>query len=86
MSLNPLSGFFKRFQHLTIPDEMVRKVTSALIQEHISVAIPIERIRVRNNCIYIEVSPGLKSTIFLRKQELLLKIKEQTGKVLSDIR
>jgi hypothetical protein len=86
MSLNPLSDFFKRFQHLTIPDETIRKTIVGLIKEQIGATIVLEQVSVKNNSILIKTSPAIKSGIFLRKQELLRELKERTGKDLSDIR
>lgn len=87
MGLDNLSAFFKKFDHLRIPNETVRKATAQVIQDEMGIEIDLKTIQFKNGCISITADPLVKSELFLRKTTLLKKIRELSeGKGVIDIR
>ena len=88
MSLDPLTDFFKRFKHITPPDEVVRKIVVKTIKEMFGVDISIKDVSVKNSIIFINTKPTIKSELFIRKSQFISQIKKEVGEniILKDVR
>lgn len=87
MKFGNVSSYFDRFKNISLPNEEVRKATANAIEKEIGITVDISKIRVVQNSLKIEVTPLIKSEIFLKKERILEEIKKQCKeKTPNDIR
>lgn len=82
-----INKFLSRFTKITPPDSEVRRCTVDIIKKEIGVSIQEKDVSVQNTVVYIKTSPAIKSRVFIKKQNIILYIKEKLGDgVATDVR
>lgn len=82
-----LKQFLQKFSHLTLPDDTLKRFFIELAEKDFGLKIERSQLSVRNGVLFVNVSPTIKSELFLRKHKILLKLKETLGsKAPHDIR
>jgi len=74
-----ISFLLSKFQNVSIKDDDIKTAVRKTLQKFFTNEIKTTEIEVRNGSVFISGSPALKSEIFLRKNEILLAIKETLG-------
>ncbi|MBI2096310.1 MAG: hypothetical protein HYT43_01600 [Candidatus Taylorbacteria bacterium] len=81
-----ISSFFAKFKKLGLDKEREKAAVLEVLREVLPVEIKDEVVRIKDGIIRLSGSPALKSAVFLKKQEILEKIKSLTDKSFLDIR
>lgn len=76
-----ISLFLERFKHLTIPDETVRKAFVAAFKEETGTDVPISDTRMKSGVLYVDLSPGAKSEMIIKKRMIMTRMYEMCGKL-----
>jgi hypothetical protein len=87
--MNPLASFLDRFRSLKPPQASLKKAVVRALSEVMQVEIPPEKVRLSQGAAFLDVDPLIKSEVFLKKAELLRRVREllETGdRPLGDIR
>ena len=75
-----INRYLEKFQQLTLPNEKIRKTISGVIEEELQTQIDFKDILVSNKIAYIKGGSNLKSEIFQKKEKILGKIEQYSGK------
>lgn len=79
--------FLKKFSQLTLPDDTLKRLFVELVEQDFGLKIERDQLTFRNGVLLVNVSPALKSELYLRKNKILAKLKEGLGaKAPQDIR
>lgn len=87
--MNPLASLLERFRSLKPPEASLKKALVRALSQVANLDISIEKVRLSQDVAFLDVEPIVKSEVFLKKGELLRRVKEllETGdRTLKDIR
>ncbi|MDO8572793.1 MAG: hypothetical protein Q7S11_03445 [bacterium] len=79
MELQKLSTLLNKWRRLAISHETIKKEIIETIHKKTGVMVNLEKISTKNNILSINESPGVKSVIFIHKQQILEALKEKLG-------
>jgi NAD/NADP transhydrogenase alpha subunit len=74
-----IKDLLSRFSNLIVSGEGKKNLIKEAIYEVTGVQISTDKIKLKNNVIYLEVKPIFKNEIFLKKEKIFHKIAEKTG-------
>lgn len=69
-----------RFNNILLSEEGKKESIKNIISEIIKIKISSEDIKIKNNIIYLNIKPIYKNEIFLKQEQIFLKLKESLGK------
>lgn len=82
-----IKEFLQKFSHLTLPDDTLKRLFVELVDQDFGLKIERSQLMVRNGVLFVNVSPTIKSELYLRKHKILTKLKDTLGsKAPQDIR
>lgn len=83
-----LSELLGKFKNLGLGERQTKDALIEAIQEIVGVSISRKDVSLSGKTAYIKTGSVMKSEIFLRKEEILKKMKEKSGGILniSDVR
>ena len=81
-----ISSLLKKFSKNVSEYDYSTKELSAIIYKHTGLEIENTSFEVKQNVLYIDVSPALKNKIFITKKEIMREIQEKISLSLVDIR
>lgn len=76
MDYNHITKFLEKFKKIIFQKEETREIIIKTISLEISHPIEGNNIKIKNGCIYIQGSPIIRNEILMRKNNILLKLKE----------
>lgn len=79
MELQKLSTLLNKWRRLAISHETIKKEIIETIHKKTGVMVNLEKISTKNNILSVNESPGVKSVIFIHKQQILEALKEKLG-------
>ena len=80
MEIQKLSTLLKKWRGLAVSNETIKKEIINTIFKKTGVLVGAERISIKNNTLFIEEGPSVKSVIFIHKQPILEELKERLNK------
>lgn len=87
MEIKKLASFLEKFKILAVSRETIKKEIVETIFKKTGALIDADHIIIKNNTLIIEENPGVKSVIFMRKQQILGELREKLDtKAPADIR
>lgn len=69
-----------RFNNLLLSEEFKIESVGNIISEIIGVKINKQNIKIKNNIIYLDIKPIYKNEIFLKQDQIFLKLEKFFGK------
>lgn len=75
-----IKDLLARFSNILLSEEGKKEVVRSIISEVIGVQIKSEDMKIKNGTIYLNIKPIYKNEIFLKQEQILLKLKESLGK------
>ncbi|OGI97781.1 hypothetical protein A3A11_02600 [Candidatus Nomurabacteria bacterium RIFCSPLOWO2_01_FULL_43_15] len=69
-----------RFDKLLFSEKEKKESVRKIISEIINLSIKNEDIKIKNGTIYLNIKPIYKNEIFLKWEEIILRLKESLGK------
>jgi hypothetical protein len=69
-----------KFDKMLLSEEVKKESVRKIISEAIGVQIKPEDVKIKNNIIYLNIKPIYKNEIFLKQEQIFLKLKESLGK------
>lgn len=87
MDYNSISNFLNKFKEILFKKEEVNNIIRDIVSNELSYNITTDKIKIKNNSIYIEGSPMLHNEIFLKKDRILMEIKNKiNSQIFTDIK
>jgi hypothetical protein len=84
-----ISSFFKKFENISPPQRFIKEILMKVVLDTAGVALKDNNISVNRNTVFVTADPIIKSEIFLKKEEILKKVRQELSqykKTISDIR
>ena len=81
-----IGSFFERFRSREIEEIRFLSIVIDVIKDVLRFDLDPKSIVYTDAILYIKISPAAKGAIFLKKEEILNKIREKTSRKISDIR
>ena len=79
--------FLQKFAHLTLPDDTLKRLFIELVERDFGLKVERDQLTFRNGVLLVNVSSAMKSELYLRKNKILAKLKDELGsKAPQDIR
>ncbi|MFA5840937.1 MAG: hypothetical protein WC847_01530 [Candidatus Paceibacterota bacterium] len=74
-----IKDLLSRFTNLLLPEENKRETIRMAISSVIGVEISSKDIKIKNNIIYLNIKPIYKNEVFIKQEQIFLKLKETFG-------
>ena len=84
--MDNISSFLERFKKLLTSKSAVTQEVLDAIKTHTGVSLDKTQINIQNNVVFVQTTPMVKSTIFIKKVPILQTLKERIGQHVMDIR
>jgi hypothetical protein len=81
-----ISAYLEKFKKLGQGERFLKEATVSVIKEVTGVLLEEKQITFKNGEMFLSVSPGIKNTIFIKKDLILGKIKEKVSQIVLNIR
>jgi hypothetical protein len=81
-----ISDYLGKFKNLGQSEKQLKETVSGVIKGVIGVDILPDAIYIKGGVATIKTTPGTKGAVFIKKAEILQKIKEKTTSILIDLR
>ena len=75
-----LKDLLARFSNILLSEEGKKEAIRNTISEVVGVKIKSDDLKIKNGTIYLNIKPIYKNEIFLKQEQILLKLKESLGK------
>ncbi len=75
-----LKDLLLRFSDLLFSEEVKKKSVINVLYQVTGIQIKLEDIKIKNNTVYLNIKPIYKSEFLLKKEKIILKLKESLGK------
>jgi len=69
-----------KFNNILLSEEGKKEAVRNIISEVIGIQIKSQDIKIRNGVVYLNIKPIYKNEIFLKQDQIFLKLKESFGK------
>jgi len=76
MDYNHITNFLEKFKKLIFQKEEIKNIITKVISEEIFYQLEKEKIKIKNGIIFLEGSPILRNEIMLKKNKILIKLKD----------
>jgi hypothetical protein len=83
-----IKDLLNRFSNILSSGEAKKFLIKEAVYETTGIQVSSEKIKIKNNIIFLEIKPILKNEIYLKKEKILQKLAEKLGgnKAHEDIR
>lgn len=75
-----IKNLLVRFNNILLFEKVKKNTVINVLYQVIGVKIKSQDIKIKNNTIYLNIKPIYKSEILLKKDKILLELKENLGK------
>jgi len=84
--MKSITKLLKQYAKLTSPHESIRMATQKALKDLCGVDAPLHAITYRRGALKLDVSPAVRSSVLVKKEQLLEKLQKQFGGRVVDIR
>lgn len=81
-----ISDYLGKFKNLGQGEKQLKEIVSGVLKEIVGVDILPANISVKNGIVGLKTTPGIKGAIFIKKEEILARIKGKTTLIVIDLR
>ena len=74
-----ISSFLEKFSKSISSQELETKTICDVVLKHTGIILDSQKINIKNNILYLNVSPAVKNKIFIYKQKILEDLNNQTA-------
>jgi hypothetical protein len=74
-----ISGFLDKFKKLWFVQGRIIDRTIFLLKEIVGIEVEKESVVLKDKCLYLKVSPTIKSKVFSNKQKIIEQLKKDFG-------
>jgi len=75
-----IKDLLNRFNNLLLSEKIKIESTRKILSGAVGIKINKQNIKIKNNVIYLDIKPIYKNEIFLKQDQIFLKLKEAFGK------
>jgi len=75
-----IKDLLNRFNNLLLSEKIKIESTRKILSSAVGIKINKQNIKIKNNVIYLDIKPIYKNEIFLKQDQIFLKLKEAFGK------
>ena len=75
-----IKDLLSRFSNILLSEEGKKELIRKIISGIIKVEMDSKDIQIKNNIIYLNIKPIYKNEVFLKQDQIFLKLKEAFGK------
>ena len=80
MIMIEIKDLLNRFNNLLLSEKIKIESTRKILSSAVGIKINKQNIKIKNNVIYLDIKPIYKNEIFLKQDQIFLKLKEAFGK------
>lgn len=80
MDFNNLGSFLEKFRNLSISNDAIKKEIIDTIFKKTKTIISPNHITIKNNTLFLDITPSAKASIFIHKESILKELKEKLNK------
>lgn len=81
-----IASYLKKFKNFGQGERQLKEVIINSVREVVGVEILAKDISLKNGEVTFRVSPAIKNAIYIKKDKVLLKIKENNSTIVNDLR
>jgi hypothetical protein len=81
-----ISSYLEKFKNFGQGEKLLKEVIINSVREVVGVEILAKDINLKNGEVTFKVSPAIKNTIYIKKDKVLTKIKENNSTIVNDLR
>ncbi len=81
-----IASYLEKFKNFGQGEKLLKKVIIDSINEIVGVEIQPKDISLKNGEVIFKVSPAIKNAIYIKKDKVLAKIKENNSTIVNDLR
>ncbi len=81
-----IAQYLEKFKTLGMGDQSLKEALVFVIKEVVGVEIETKNVLIKNSEVIIKVSPSIKNSIFIKKDQIMKKVEERVGQKTIDIR
>jgi len=74
-----IKNLLNRFNDVLLSEERKKESIRSVISFVIKIEINSEDIKIKNNIIYLNIKPIYKNEVFIKQEQIFLKLKESFG-------
>lgn len=75
-----IKDLLTRFENILFSGENKKEIIRRVVSDILKTDISKEDIEIKNNILYLNIKPIYKNEIFLKQNQIFLKLKESLGK------
>lgn len=75
--MEQIAFYLQKFKNLPPSPQAIRKSVAEAILECVGVAVPDDIIEVRNGTVFVRATGPLKSELFIKKTDILMRINQK---------
>jgi len=80
-----IKDLLNKFSHILLSEEAEKESVRKIISEIVKIEIKSKDIRIKNSVLYLNIKPIYKNEIFLKQDQILLKLQESLGRKVARI-
>ena len=81
-----IASYLEKFKNIGQGEKSIKEAILLSIKEVVGIDLESKAILVKNGEVLLKVSPGIKSAIFIKKVEILKRIKDKVNNPITDLR
>jgi len=81
-----ISQYLERFKNFGQSEKLFKELIIELVKEIVGVELKPTEVLVKKGEITFKVSPAIKNAIYIKKEQILKKIKEKNPTIVNEIR
>jgi hypothetical protein len=74
-----IKDLLARFNNLLSSSEIKKQIIKEVLLEVVNLDIDSNKIKIKNNVVYLDIKPIYKNEIFLKKEKIFEKLQEKIG-------
>ena len=80
-----IADYLSKFKNIGQGEKALKQNIVSSILEITGINLSIDKIEVKNGEATLKVSPGIRTAVFIKREQILSKIKEKGGGVVSNL-
>lgn len=74
-----IKDLLSRFSKILSSGEVKKQILKEVLLEVVGLEVDSQKIKIKNNIVYLDIKPIYKNEIFLKKEKIFAKLQEKMG-------
>lgn len=81
-----IGDFLEKFKTFGLKEHEFKGICSEVFNQEFNIKFPAESFTYKNRILHVQASPAFKNTLFIKKEDIIKKLKLRTTLPIDDIR